>query len=400
VTTFSTEDLLWRIRVEDELLLCCARSRFDGDQAARAEVLLQNPIDWTYLLQMADRHKVLTLLYQNLSEISATVPVTGLPEGHRYYSQAYRMRNASLAQKLVELLGTLGAEGIRSLPFKGPVLEVSYKNGAVREFSDLDILVDPADYDRAQELLLSKGYERVNDFGWECCLHDPAYGVSVDLHQGITGDNFPISVDFEDLWGRRRRSRIGGADIDVPSVEDTLLIQSVHFAKDGCADRYKVQLLKICDISELLSACPDLDWQKTWYQARRWGCRRVFALALYTAHVLLAAPVPNSQLRKLTRHRQLRFLAGYLVEGMFAEHQADSLAPLTADQSIYFTMRERWRDKLYPKYISQLQPNERDRAFVALPASFSSLYYVIKPVRLLRNFGKAALGRIRGSEPD
>jgi hypothetical protein len=62
----------------------------------------------------------------------------------------------------------------------------------------------------------------------------------------------------------------------------------------------------------------------------------------------------------------------------------------TSWRSFWFHVRarERWRDRL-PYLIHTLRlaivPSQLDRGFVSLPKPFSWLYYVVRPVRVLRD---------------
>src|SRR5438093_13533877 len=62
---------LANIRPEAGLLLCCARSHMDQWTAARIRTLLQEDIDWPYLLRTARSHGMMPLLYWHLN---ATCP--------------------------------------------------------------------------------------------------------------------------------------------------------------------------------------------------------------------------------------------------------------------------------------------------------------------------------------
>lgn len=65
----------------------------------------------------------------------------------------------------------------------------------------------------------------------------------------------------------------------------------------------------------------------------------------------------------------------------------------------HWRVRERYRDKLWPFVAIPLaiaRPNELDQAVVSLPASLSSLYYVVRPIRLVGKYGLRYLRLGRG----
>ncbi|HET8675970.1 MAG TPA: hypothetical protein VFO63_09305 [Blastocatellia bacterium] len=52
---------------EHELLVCCARTYLDSKSAARIGALVQQGIDWDYLIRAATHHSLLPLLHSHLS---------------------------------------------------------------------------------------------------------------------------------------------------------------------------------------------------------------------------------------------------------------------------------------------------------------------------------------------
>ena len=64
----------------------------------------------------------------------------------------------------------------------------------------------------------------------------------------------------------------------------------------------------------------------------------------------------------------------------------------------HFHLREHWSDKLRPyrkRWLSVMQPSRRDREALPLPPSLSMGYYVLRPVLVLRRYGRYLLrGRL------
>ena len=59
------------VRIEDELLLCCARTTASAHVVARLRELAATKIDWEYLFLLARRHAVVPLLYLQLDRHAA-----------------------------------------------------------------------------------------------------------------------------------------------------------------------------------------------------------------------------------------------------------------------------------------------------------------------------------------
>jgi hypothetical protein len=64
----------------------------------------------------------------------------------------------------------------------------------------------------------------------------------------------------------------------------------------------------------------------------------------------------------------------------------------------HFHLRERWRDKLRPyrrRWRSVMRPSRRDHEALPLPRALSGVYYLLRPVLVLRRYGRFLLrGRL------
>lgn len=387
---------------EVELLLCCARSRPETADAGRIRALVQAGLDWEHLLALADRHGTLPLLYWNLNALCPEA----LPEATlarlRAFFQANARRNLFLTGELVALLRLLEAAGITAVPFKGPVLAASvYGNLALRQFSDLDILVQERDVPRATELLVSQGYrswagearpahQRERKF-----THD-GKGVAVDLHWGFTNRHIPFALDLERLWERLEPIALAGATLHTLAPEDLLLVLCVHGSKHAIPWE---GLNWIGDVAELFAARPELDWGRVTEQARQLGSQRMLHLGLRLARDLLDAPLSAAIQEKVEADRPAAALAARVRTYLFAP--ASASCRFAGRHAFQLRMRERWRDRFSYTLLlrHEMRPNARDREWVPLPGVLSFLHYPLRSLRLVREYGlRESIGILFGKE--
>ena len=148
------------LRSEAKLLLGCARTKIDAENAGIIIALLKENIDWSYLLHLASHHKLLPLLYQSLEAVAPTsIPETARAQ-LKEQIQAGIQGNLFLTKELLHLLDLFNKHSILVIPYKGPVLAVTvYRDLLLRPCNDLDILVHEHDILQAMDLLVSCGYE-------------------------------------------------------------------------------------------------------------------------------------------------------------------------------------------------------------------------------------------------
>jgi hypothetical protein len=397
-----------RVGVEMLVLVACARTTVGADVADQITALVKKGLDWDYLLQKANWHGTLPLLYWSLNGVCREmIPEDFLKQIQRKF-QNHVQRNLFYTRELIRLIQLLEAERISALPFKGPVLAASvYGNVSLRDFCDLDIIVLEKDVLKARDILVSQGYTIQEEFAddekaarllskkKDYRLKHKSSGVIVELHWRITGKNFSFPFDVASLWERLERISIAGKDVlSIPS-EDLLLILCVHGAKH-CFGR----LEWICDIAELVHAHQDLDWLRTIEQARALGSERMLLLGLFLANDLLQAPLPREIQQRIEADSNVKLLGEQTrkllllkTTGMPSSYEANSYR---------LKLRERRQDKLrlgfhyFSRYLrTSVSPNGRDMALLPLPGPLSFLYYVLRPIRLITKFGLKLLRDLR-----
>jgi hypothetical protein len=119
-------------------------------------------------------------------------------------------------------------------------------------------------------------------------------------------------------------------------------------------------------------------------------------LGLRLAQTLLSTALPAEMVHHLEADAVVRALAAQVRGWLFRE--ADEQQSTVEKNLFYLRMRERWQDRapymLYflPIYLHQaVTPNAKDRALLPLPRSFSFLYYVVRPMRLIGTYGWRAV---------
>jgi len=385
---------------EDELLLCCARTCVDAATAKRISRLLRADLDWAYVMRTALSHGVMPLLYWSLH---TTCPAE-VPEAFRnalrdrFYANAGR--NLCLTAALLQILHLLEGHGIPAVPCKGPVLAAAvYGNLALRQFSDLDILVHDRDVLKAKDLLISQGYRplrRRTSAEEELLLQSRhAYILvrndgmfAVDLHWRFADRAFFSPVDLECLWEHLEPVSLAGTTVHHFAPEDLLLILCVNGSKDSWK-----QLRTICDIAELIRVHQGMAWERVMEQASTLGSERVLFLGLLLARDLLGTYLPKEILQRIQASSVVKSLAAHVHERLFREIEVDGW-PAEVERFVFgLRLRERVRDRVWYCFCYVI-PTSADRALLPWPAGLSFLLCLLRPIRLTVKYGPPILNYI------
>jgi len=368
-----------------ELLLCCART---SAKASRLRELAAKNIDWEYLFLLARRHSVVPLVYLQLEKHAADlVPAEHLQKLKQNYIEN-SARNVVLTDELRRLVTLFADSGIEAIPYKGPVLALfAYGDLTLRRFVDLDVIVKRSDVLKARQILLAQGYtpsKALSLTQQELLLrtqHNMQFsrdnGQSiVELHWEVAPSLFASTVNADNLWHNLITIKIHGTQFKSLSPDDLLFSLCVH----GSRHLWE-RLAWICDVAELITR-HNFDWTTLLKRAATADSERMFLLGLHLAHVLLDAPLPDDVKRRCESDERLQSLADNVVEHLF---NGTTPVPATSREIFKYNIGVRKTLAARARYVvHMLRPTDSDLSRRSFPSHLSFIYYLMRPLRLLR----------------
>ncbi len=374
------------LRPEHELLLCCARTGQESENAARIRFLAGQKLDWPYFRTIAQRNRVVPLVFESLRQFAGTAPAEDL----EWFRSAYcenAGRNLFLGSCLVHILATLEAASIPAIPIKGPVLAVTaYGNLALRQIADLDILVCRVDLDRAIDVAVSNGYRWNHPSGkkvrpiclpnqYHCTLINDRANV-IELHSELTGKHYCFPLSTDELFQRTHTVRFLGSEVRNLSPEDLLVYLCMHGAKHSWS-----ALEYVCSVAEVIRNSTGLDWEAVERLVRRLRTERIVALGLRLSEDLLGIQPPRSVGAHASKDRALEPLVAQVKRNLFL--MADKTSEYVEAPWLYMRSRERFADRLRYCALGLCLPDDEDVEALLLPGWLAPLYWAIRPPRVL-----------------
>jgi hypothetical protein len=366
---------------EFELLLACCAHASSNE---RIREILEGPLDWKRLLQLAGHHAVIPQLYQALLA-SNVVPQETLPLLQQRYEANVR-QTLWLTRELVRILSHLQRNSIETLPYKGPVLaEILYGNVALRQFSDLDLLIHEADLAKAKAALLELGYKpalqltpRQNraylDSGYEYAFDSSLGRNLLEMQWRILPRFYSINFDVDAFFSRSMVLSLRGHSLRTPCREDLMVVLCVHAAKHAW-----VQLSWLCDIAELAQS---VDWVVVQDHAQRLGIERIVEVTFVLAVRLLGTRMPQPVQERIRNDRAAEGFADRILPIITqgAEYDTESMAYFR----LMMDVRERSRDRLRFLWRLASTPSVGEWSSIRLPGPLFPLYRVVRLKRLAR----------------
>ncbi len=378
---------------EWELLAACGYAHRRDSGREKIKQLLQTAIVWERFCAAAERHKLEALVFRNLA--STALDKVPAEIASRLESAARRavQRGLLYTGRFLELAKLFESAGIAAIPYKGPVLgALAYGNCSLRSFQDLDFVLPQSQIVKASELLVQQGFRAYPDptcaeqarflrhfhpgqYVFVCDSKPP----QIELHTERTLRYLPVPLDWKAVAPRLAEVSVSGRIVRTFSLEDTLVLLSVHGTK-----HFWERLSWVCDIAELIQAPAGVDWELGHELAKQAGCRRIWLLSLVLANRLLEAPLPgivqdwigsDDHVEAMARTIGRRLASGGGLPG--------------APQRLLFRLQshERLCTGLSQCWRTATSPTEDDWQMCSLPEWATPLYFAVRPWRLLRQHG-------------
>lgn len=214
-----------------------------------------------------------------------------------------------LDRKAATAADHLRAVGVQTILLKGAAIATwLYDDGELRPYSDIDLLVSPAQLHRAKQALAELGYQHLLEHADPCefgTKEQELFGpgnVCIDLHHGLIGAEAPGQHCWDVLVRHTVPLRLAdGTDVQVLDLPARAMHLALHAAQNGPIDRKA-----LADLERGLARVDRRDWLQAADLAEELGAAEAFAagLRLLPAGEVLAEEL--SLTRRMTVELSLR----------------------------------------------------------------------------------------------
>ncbi len=360
----------------------------------------EHQIGWQAVMEAADQHGVLPLLYRNLKKQNEVSLPPAIKTELSERGQKLLRHNLLLSGELVRLSRAFDEAGLDLMTFKGPLLaQMLYGDLSLRQYVDLDILVRVSQLMEAKRILAKLGYHphirrsplrqaAAQRFLYEEELVHETHLARVDLHWGLTASYARVPKRGMDLWTKTISLNFQGVRLSALPPREHLLYLCQHGSKHGWQ-----RLVWIADVALAAGEVPELEWPD--FLARAGAAKRMLLLGLNLAYQLWGirfSPIVHKSIQsdpsigQLT-HRVFR----YVLSGPGG-------APVGGLNRKWFYCRilEGWGDRTAYLMGRALTPNEPDWNLLPLPRPLFFLYVPLRIFRLAMRGCREMLGALFG----
>ena len=364
--------------------------RLDDAARARIAALLSPDLDWESVCALAAEHALAPLVYWNLAS-AATIP-DEVAAALRAGLEANLRNSLLLSAELGRVTSALRQAGVEAIAYKGPALaQRLYGNVGLRCFTDLDLLIERGDRERAAAVLLGLGYQsyraiadrKRQELG-DCEEQFVARNgtLVLDLHWEIAQPYLSLGPLPAGWQQRARTLMVGTTPVRIFAPEDDLLVLAVHGGKHVWD-----QLSWLADFGAAIDI-GDFDWAVALRGADEMRARHHLLLGAGLASLCFDSDVPAAVLDE-ARQAGVPWRYAQAIAAHYADPQPHGLLSRWA---FNLRMRERWSDRVRAAARFALLPGTLELEEEARVGRSALLAPVARVARIAGNALKAAAG--------
>jgi len=376
---------------EQKILLLCSRKSLNHQNKLELSKLLQNDVDWEYLIEYASNNRLVPLLYWNLKKYPDTIPQEIFNNLKNTFHTISR-NNLLLLAELIKLTKLFENENLKVIPYKGSVLSIlAYKNISLREFGDIDLFIKSNDALKIKNIMLLNGYElfrpiNIEDnyymkFEQEYQFINKSNYIIIEIKWKIEGNFFSLPHNFKIIPSKLQQINTNNINISTFSNLDHFLILCIHAAKHDWN-----RLSWLCDISEFINS-QEIDWFEILEKSTKMNINKILFINLILSVDLFDLKLPDNILR-IIEADELSIKISIQIENRIFMNKSLNLfekfiLDLNKRENIWYGIEDGFNGLFRPTY--------RDFLDFSLPKSLFYLYFIIRPFLLLKRYRKNSL---------
>ncbi len=391
-------DLSPRLRL---LITCCQVNPSEEDIKTIQDLICDlkfNGSDWNDLSILAHQHGIFPLFYRTL-KLNALNLV--LPETMSELKSAYMIiaqRNILMSAELIHITKLLNKNDIEAIAFKGPSLaQIAYGDITLRQYVDLDILVNKDQVYEAGKLMSDNGHHSILpltilrnavclDTAKDFSLMSEKSAVHTELHWHLFEKRFRNKFTNPNFSTKYQNCIINNTSIKTLANEMLIVYLCLHGSKHGWE-----RIEWICDIDRLVRA-QNINWNKSIEFSKQLHSVKTFHLGLGLSRQLFYTPLPE-KIQKNIGSKEILTLISLTKDRFQVLHNNEKHFEHIKNNFFYqIKLMDTSVEKITYLMNTIFKISIIDCQTFILPERLKFLYIFLRPFRLILGYSKRIFG--------
>lgn len=313
---------------QDKIILFSSKIHLSKIELEELNAQVALVSDWDTLVANLIKLGVGPLFYSKISRLS-NQRLLDVEIREKLKQSYYRTlsRGMVLQAAFSKVAKAFTLNGIQVIALKGVYLsEWLYGDIGLRQFSDIDLLVNKEDGEKCQQILRNMGFyqptNKITQMIGEHTgfVHYPPMllnDVSVEIHIDLQNRKLPYSLNVKEIIDRSKPLVVNHSQVNVLELHDLIIFLCVHLDKHFTGG--DIQFTSFCDLVNLLDIHSEkIDWQELEVRCKLYNCEQVVYKHIYLIHKYFQVPIPTDSAQKYSTFLPMqdeelfkRYLSGY-----------------------------------------------------------------------------------------
>jgi hypothetical protein len=297
--------------------------------------------------------------------------------------------NMLLTSELINIMKLLEENDIKAIAFKGPTLaQLAYGDITLRQYVDLDILIEKENLEKSYELFLTKSYlseidkkftknnlfiEKNSDIQFV----ENKKNILFELHWKLFRNKFSNTQNNINIYEEIQSMNLNSYNINIFKNELLLVYLCMHGSK------HKWERIEwIADIDKLLRKAEDINWKLVVEISKKYNCNKMLNLGLLLSHKLYDTPIHINSIKNLEKKYYKETIKYILSEMSNITISKSEFNKNYTSFKFHYNLNENLYDKFYFLKKTFFDLSNSDINFLYLSEKFFLVHYFIKPFRL------------------
>lgn len=307
------------------------------------------------------------------------------------------MRNMQMTAELIRITKLLEENGVKALAFKGPTLaKLAYGDITLRQYSDLDILIDEKHLYQVAQLIVEENYEPMDSIKFlknEAKLQvEKNYeffgkknGIKLEIHWRLINSSFLKKFKNHNVWKNTQEVTLNKTSIR--TLDSSFLL--IYLCNHGASHMWE-RIEWIADIDRLIRSTQNIiDWDKTLSSSIALHSNTTLLLGLGLTNKILDTPLPTEILAVLDHHVTVTELISKTINSLNSDilfHDHTSKKKNLKVFLFHLLIQDTLSTKLRFLLHTIFGYTDRDVMAINLPRFLFFLYYPIHIGRTLKKY--------------
>lgn len=380
------------------LIICCKIKYSENDISFIESYLNSQNIRYDDLIKLALAHRIIPLVYKSLNKLQKEKSITKGKQSiellfanlKSLYLQIAK-QNMLMSAELIRIVKLLKNNNINALVIKGPALsQMAYGDITLRQYGDLDVLVDEKDLFEAAATIASNNYipdvelhyfknKALLDVSSDLGLRHAKNHTYIELHWKLFRKKLLVTLDGLNVRSNPTIVKIQGKKIE--TLQSELLL--VYLCSHGSKHMWE-RIQWIVDIDRLIGSLDGIDWHKVWLYAEETHSINTLLLGLSLCEELFGTNLPVTMKEEIKKRKNISLLKMHTLKSLNGKptERSTNISYMYKKFNYHLKLYDSFSDKAkyYISYMFKITPD--DVLNINLPENLSFLYFIIRPFRL------------------